>query len=78
LRYGCGNRIPRIIAVKSLGVFGLANSEKTVDNALELFKDTQKIAVFSESFGGPRFMDEDQINFINNWEVERYRTKVST
>ena len=71
------SRIPRIIALKSLGIFGLANSEKGVDNALELFKDTQKIAVFTESFGGPRFMDEDQINFINNWEVERYRSKVS-
>ena len=71
-------RIPRIIAVKSLGIFGLANSEKAVENALELFKDTQKIAVFTESFGGPRFMSEDQINFINNWEVERYRSKVST
>jgi rhamnose utilization protein RhaD (predicted bifunctional aldolase and dehydrogenase) len=71
-------RIPRIIAIRSLGVFGLANSEKNMDNALELFKDTQKIAVFSESFGGPRFMDEDQITFINNWEVEHYRTKVST
>jgi len=70
-------RVPRIIAIKSLGIFGVGNSEKAVENALELFKDTQKVAVFSESFGGPRFMSEDQIRFINNWEVERYRSKVS-
>jgi hypothetical protein len=36
-----------------------------------------KVAVYTESFGGPLFMPPDQIAFINNWEVERYRSKVS-
>ena len=70
-------RIPKILAVKSLGIFGLANSEKAVKNALDLFQDTQKVAVYSDSFGGKCFMTEDQIRFINNWEVERYRSRVS-
>ena len=72
------SKVPQIIAVKSLGVFGLAISQRALGNALELFKDSQKIAVFSMSFGGPRFMDDDKIDFINNWEMERYRSKVST
>jgi hypothetical protein len=42
-----------------------------------LFLDTVKVAVFTESFGGPRFMDDDQIEFIRGWEVERYRSKMS-
>jgi rhamnose utilization protein RhaD (predicted bifunctional aldolase and dehydrogenase) len=70
-------RIPKIIAIQSLGVFGLANSEKAVDNSLELFRDTQKVAVYSESFGGQRFMPQEMIDFINNWEIERYRSQVA-
>ena len=38
--------------------------------------DAIKIAVFSESFGGPLPMAEDQIFFILDWEVERYRSSV--
>ena len=71
------SKTPKIIVIKFLGVFGLANSMKALENALEVFKDTQKIAVYSESFGGPLFMSDEQIYFINNWEVERYRTKVA-
>jgi rhamnose utilization protein RhaD (predicted bifunctional aldolase and dehydrogenase) len=70
-------RFPKIIAVKGAGVFGLGGSEKAAKNAVELFNDAVKVAVYSESFGGPRFMPEDQIRFINNWEVERYRANIA-
>jgi len=71
-------RNPKIIAVQNLGVFSAAASEKAADFALELFKDTVKVAVYAESFGGPLFMTADKIDFINNWEVERFRSVVST
>jgi hypothetical protein len=48
------------------------------EKPLPLFFDTVAISVYSESFGGPRFMDESMINFIRNWEVEKYRSQVST
>jgi rhamnose utilization protein RhaD (predicted bifunctional aldolase and dehydrogenase) len=67
---------PKIIAVRGLGVFGLGASEKAAKNAVELFNDAARVAIYAESFGGPRFMPEDQIRFINNWEVERYRANI--
>jgi len=70
-------RMPKIAAVQGLGVFGVGASEKAALLALELFRDTIKIAVYSQSFGGPLFMTKDKIDFINNWEVERYRANVS-
>jgi len=70
-------RKPKIAAVQGLGVFGVGASEKAALLALELFRDTIKVAVYSQSFGGPLFMTKDKIDFINNWEVERYRAKVS-
>jgi rhamnose utilization protein RhaD (predicted bifunctional aldolase and dehydrogenase) len=72
----CG-RPPKIVAVQGLGVFGLGASERAAALALELFKDTIKVAVYADSFGGPQFMSRDQIDFINNWEVEQFRTQVS-
>jgi rhamnose utilization protein RhaD (predicted bifunctional aldolase and dehydrogenase) len=70
-------RFPKIIAVQGAGVFGLAGSDKAAKNAVELFNDAAKVAVYAENFGGPRFMPEDQIRFINNWEVERYRASIA-
>jgi len=71
-------RNPKITAIKNMGVFGTAANEKACGFALDLFKDSVKTAVYAESFGGPLFMAQDKIDFINNWEVERYRSSVST
>lgn len=61
----------KIIAVQKTAAFA------TSEAALLLFLDTLKVAAFTESFGGPRFMDEDQIAFIRDWEVESYRAKMA-
>jgi rhamnose utilization protein RhaD (predicted bifunctional aldolase and dehydrogenase) len=70
-------RKPKLAAVQGLGVFGVGASEKAAGLALELFRDAIKVAVYSQSFGGPLYMAKDKIDFINNWEVERYRANVS-
>jgi rhamnose utilization protein RhaD (predicted bifunctional aldolase and dehydrogenase) len=70
-------RTPKIVAVQGVGVFGVGASEKAALLALELFRDAVKVAVYSQSFGGPLFMTKDKIDFINNWEVEHYRANVS-
>jgi len=70
-------RKPKIVAVQELGGFGVGGSEKAAFLALELFRDAIKVVVYSQSFGGPLFMTKDKIDFINNWEVERYRASVS-
>ncbi|MDR2069546.1 MAG: class II aldolase/adducin family protein [Spirochaetaceae bacterium] len=70
-------RPPKIAALRGLGVFGIGPSEKAARLALELFADTIKVAVYTQAFGGPRFMAADKIDFINNWEVERYRSGIS-
>ncbi|MFA6508357.1 MAG: hypothetical protein WCT14_19805, partial [Treponemataceae bacterium] len=73
-------RQPKLAAVRGLGVFGIGvgNNEKSAGLAVDLFRDAAKIAAYVEAFGGPRYMTADQIDFINNWEVERYRSKIST
>jgi hypothetical protein len=36
-----------------------------------------RISYYSEYFGGPNFMSDEQIAFIENWEVEHYRQKIA-
>lgn len=62
---------PKVIAVQDVAVFAVS------DKAMALFIDTIKVAAYTESFGGPRFMDDDQIEFIRTWEVEKYRASVT-
>jgi rhamnose utilization protein RhaD (predicted bifunctional aldolase and dehydrogenase) len=69
-------RNPKIAALRGLGVFGIGETEKTARLALDLFVDGIRVAAYSEAFGGPRFMSQDQKDFINNWEVEQYRIRV--
>jgi rhamnose utilization protein RhaD (predicted bifunctional aldolase and dehydrogenase) len=74
---GRTGRVPKIAAVQGAGIFGIGPSEKAASLALEVFADAVKVAVYAKAFGGPRFMTRDQIDFIDNWEVERYRARIA-
>ena len=66
-RNGC---YPKVIAVKTAGVFTLGDEEDSSRIAMLLFLDALKIAVYTESFGGYRFIDKEKIDFIKNWKVK--------
>jgi rhamnose utilization protein RhaD (predicted bifunctional aldolase and dehydrogenase) len=70
-------RVPKIIAFEEIGVYSIGAHRKAADLAFALFLDAAAIAAYTETFGGPCFMPQDKIDFINNWEVERYRSSIS-
>jgi rhamnose utilization protein RhaD (predicted bifunctional aldolase and dehydrogenase) len=70
--------LPKLIAITGVGVVGCGRTEKAAENAALLFGDGAKISVYAESFGGHRFMPQDQIDFIRGWEVENYRSKIGS
>ena len=69
---------PRIVVVRGLGAFACAKSPAAAETALLLFTDACKVAAYAESFGGALHMTREKIDFIRNWEVEKYRSSVST
>ena len=69
--------IPKIIAVKELGVFACGNSPKSAQITATLFLDTVKIATYTKSFGQYQFLSSEMIDFIGSWEAEKYRSSVS-
>ena len=69
--------LPKIVAVKNLGVIALGSSKKESDVARLLFLDAIKIAVFAESFGELLPMSEELTHFILTWEIEQYRSRAA-
>ena len=64
---------PRLVVVSKLGAFAFNSTISLAEKAKMLFLDDVKVAVYCKSFGGVQFMPQDQIDFIRNWEVEKYR-----
>jgi rhamnose utilization protein RhaD (predicted bifunctional aldolase and dehydrogenase) len=73
-KYG---HLPKIIIVNNKGMIALDDSLKTAETAMEVFEDMMKLSYLSENFGGPHCMSDEQIQFINTWEVENYRRKIN-
>ena len=61
--------------VTASGVFGVGNSQKNADLALELAQDGALIVKLAQAFGGIEYLDKAAGDFIENWEVESYRRK---
>ena len=69
--------LPKIIIVHNKGVIALDDSLKTAETAMEVFEDMMKLSYLSENFGGPHCMSDEQIQFIDTWEIENYRRKMN-
>jgi hypothetical protein len=66
-----------VIVEEKGGLIIVEESETAIQTVLEVFHDLMKISYLSQQFGGPHFMTEEQIAFIDSWEVENYRRSVA-
>jgi rhamnose utilization protein RhaD (predicted bifunctional aldolase and dehydrogenase) len=67
---------PRVVATPD-AVVGIGPSQKVADMALALARDGALVCRLAEAFDGVSFMGDREREFIENWEVEAYRSKVS-
>ncbi len=70
--------LPKLIFIQGEGVIAIDDTAQSLDYLQDLVVDFTQIAAHSYSFGGPHPMTSEQISFIEQWEVENYRKKVST
>ena len=68
---------PKVILVEKGPVIAVEKNEAAAKLVLDVFEDAMKISFYSNFFGGPNFLNDKQIHFIENWEAENYRRKVS-
>lgn len=65
---------PRVVATP-WAVFGVGTSLRQAQLALDLAGDGALVAQLTTAFGGPRYLTDAAREFIENWEVESYRSK---
>lgn len=70
--------LPKVVVVAGRGAVAIGANPRKAELAELLYRDTLKVAAYSESFGGALHMPEDQIAFIRGWEVEKFREAQST
>jgi hypothetical protein len=65
---------PRVVVTED-AVLGVGATEKSARLALELTVGRRAIKRLSRAFGGIRYLSDVSRGFIENWEVESYRSK---
>ncbi len=69
--------LPKIIVIKDAGVLAIDRTVSSAEAILDVYEDLIKISHYSSLCGGTKFLTPDQVAFIDRWEVENYRRKVS-
>ena len=70
-------KLPKVIFASGLGLLVVADHAEGAEILVDVVTDHCRIARFAESFGGQHPMTQRQIEFIESWEVEQYRSKIS-
>jgi NAD(P)-dependent dehydrogenase (short-subunit alcohol dehydrogenase family)/rhamnose utilization protein RhaD (predicted bifunctional aldolase and dehydrogenase) len=68
---------PGIVCVPGKAVFCAGASLKDARARAVAARDAALVQQLTHAFGGPRFLTPEEFGFIENWEVESYRRKVS-
>jgi NAD(P)-dependent dehydrogenase (short-subunit alcohol dehydrogenase family)/rhamnose utilization protein RhaD (predicted bifunctional aldolase and dehydrogenase) len=70
--------LPKILVIKDMGVFAFAETYSSAEECLDVYEDLIKISYYALLSGGIKFLIPEQVSFIDQWEVENYRRKVSS
>jgi rhamnose utilization protein RhaD (predicted bifunctional aldolase and dehydrogenase)/NAD(P)-dependent dehydrogenase (short-subunit alcohol dehydrogenase family) len=69
--------LPKVLLIRGVGLVAIGDNAKQCDIILDVFEDAMSVAFLSKSFGGAHPMTDEQIRFIDTWEVENYRRSVA-
>jgi NAD(P)-dependent dehydrogenase (short-subunit alcohol dehydrogenase family)/rhamnose utilization protein RhaD (predicted bifunctional aldolase and dehydrogenase) len=70
-------KTPKIICIKGIGCILANDNAQAIDTLEEVMMDTCLISLYSEKFGGQNPMTPAQVQFIDTWEVEQYRSAIA-
>lgn len=69
---------PKVVAISGKAVFAASDNLRNARIVGDLALDAARVQQLSAAFGGPDYMSDEAREFIENWEVESYRKKVSS
>jgi rhamnose utilization protein RhaD (predicted bifunctional aldolase and dehydrogenase)/NAD(P)-dependent dehydrogenase (short-subunit alcohol dehydrogenase family) len=68
---------PKIIVIKDMGIFAFNETAAGAEICLDIYEDLIKVCHYASQAGGIKSLIPEQVSFIDKWEVENYRRKVS-
>ncbi len=68
---------PRIIVIRNAGIVAIEETTGSADTLLDVYEDLIKTVDLASAWGGAKYLTPTQAAFIDQWEVENYRRKVS-
>ena len=68
---------PKVIVIKNVGALAVEDSYSAAEAILDVYEDLIRISHYAEQNGGIKSLTPEQVTFIDQWEVENYRRKVS-
>ena len=69
--------IPKVFIIKDMGVFAIGDNFTNAEACIDVYEDLIKISYYASLCGGIKFLIPEQVDFIDKWEVENYRRKVT-
>ncbi len=69
--------LPKVLFISGYGIVASGHSNKAAETTMAMAEDALKISFFSENFGGPQFLDQRAVEFIESWDAEKYRKKIN-
>ena len=70
-------KTPKIICIKGIGCILANDNAQAVATLEDVMMDTCLVSLYSEKFGGQSPMTAGQVQFIDTWEVEQYRSAIA-
>jgi NAD(P)-dependent dehydrogenase (short-subunit alcohol dehydrogenase family)/rhamnose utilization protein RhaD (predicted bifunctional aldolase and dehydrogenase) len=68
---------PKVVEVPGEALFSVGDSLKDARAVAVALANARQVQALTAAFGGAHFLNERQYRFIEEWEVESYRRKVS-
>ena len=68
---------PKIIVIKNMGIIAVDESYLKAETVLDVYEDLITTSYYASIVGGTKFLTPQEVAFIDKWEVENYRRKVS-
>ena len=69
--------LPKAILVPGKALFAAGKNVRDMNTAADFILDSAAIFQLSKAFGGAKTLDDKERLFIENWEMEAYRSKVA-
>ncbi|MBQ7206534.1 MAG: SDR family NAD(P)-dependent oxidoreductase [Lentisphaeria bacterium] len=69
--------LPRMVEIPDKAVFCAGAKKAAADTVLALARNGALVEQLANAFGGVHYLTDAQRSFIENWEVESYRSKVA-